>query len=260
MSGNNKGFAGHFRALRPCISPKVLPMPLIRLYPLLLAALAGPFGAAASSQGLSVQVLAQVLAQVQQLALAGASVGAPPQARVDVQVGALDPRLKLAPCAQIQPYLPTGLHMWGRTRIGLRCVDGPGQARWNVSVPVVVKVYARALVAGTVLTQAELSSADIDIAAEPGAVFTDAAALVGRSLSRPVAGGDALRSGALRQRQWFAAGDTVSVRANGTGFAVVGEGQAMAAGLEGQDVKIRFENGRMVTGRVVGERRVEVVL
>ena len=237
-------------------------MPLIRLFPLLLAALAGPFGAAAAAQGLSVQVLAQV----QQLALAGASVGAPPQARVDVQVGALDPRLKLAPCAQIQPYLPTGLHMWGRTRIGLRCVDGPGQARWNVSVPVVVKVYARALVAatnlpaGTVLTQAELSSADIDIAAEPGAVFTDAAALVGRSLSRPVAGGDALRSGALRQRQWFAAGDTVSVRANGTGFAVVGEGQAMAAGLEGQDVKIRFENGRMVTGRVVGERRVEVVL
>ena len=171
MSGNNKGFAGHFRALRQPVSPKVLSMLQIRLLPLLLAALALP----AAAQGLS----AQVLAQVQQLALAGASVGAPPQARVDVQVGALDPRLKLAPCAQVQPYLPTGLHMWGRTRIGLRCVDG--QARWNVSVPVVVKVYGRALVAatnlpaGTVLTQAELSAADIDIAAEPGAVFTDAA-------------------------------------------------------------------------------------
>lgn len=231
-----------------------------RLFPLLLALLAALVSSPAAAHGLG----AQVLAQVQQLALAGATVGAPPQARVDVQVGALDPRLKLAPCAQVQPYLPTGLHMWGRTRIGLRCVDG--QARWNVSVPVVVKVYARALVAatnlpaGTVLTQAELSAADIDIAAEPGAVFTDAAALVGRSLSRPVAGGEALRSGALRQRQWFAAGDTVSVRANGTGFAVAGEGQAMAAGLEGQDVKVRFENGRMVTGRVVGERRVEVVL
>lgn len=268
MSGNNKGFAGHFRVLRPSVRPKVLPMLQIRLLPLLLAALAMPTAA----QGLS----AQVLAQVQQLALAGATVGAPPQARVDVQVGALDPRLKLAPCAQVQPYLPTGLHMWGRTRIGLRCVDGQtpgqtpgqglGQARWNVSVPVVVKVYARALVAatnlpaGTVLTQAELSAADIDIAAEPGAVFTDAATLVGRSLSRPVAGGEAVRSGSIRQRQWFAAGDTVSVRANGTGFAVAGEGQAMAAGLEGQDVKIRFENGRIVVGRVVGERRVEVVL
>jgi len=228
----------------------------IRLLPLLLAALASP----AAAQGLD----AQVLAQVQQLALAGATVGAPPQARVDVQVGALDPRLKLAPCAQIKPYLPAGLHIWGRTRIGLRCMDG--KARWNVSVPVVVKVYGRAVVAatnlpaGTVLTQSELSAAEIDIAAEPGAVFTDAAALVGRSLSRPVAGGEALRSGALRQRQWFAAGDTVSVLASGSGFSAAGQGRAMTAGMEGQDVKIQFENGRMVTGRVVGERRVEVVL
>ena len=242
------------------------------LLPVLLAALAMP----AVAQGLS----PQVLAQVQQLALAGATVGAPPQARVDVQVGMLDPRYKLAPCAQVQPYLPAGLQMWGRTRIGLRCIDGQtrgetrgqtpgqaaGQARWNVSVPVVVKVYARALVAatnlpaGTVLTQAELSAAEIDIAAEPGGVFTDAAALVGRSLSRPVAGGEALRSGSLRQRQWFAAGDTVSVHAKGNGFSAAGEGRAMTAGIEGQDVKVRFENGYMVTGRVVGERRVEVVL
>ena len=256
MSGNNKGFAGHFPALRRSVRPKVLLMLQRHLLPVLLAALAMP----AVAQGLS----PQVLAQVQQLALAGATVGAPPQARVDVQVGMLDPRYKLAPCAQVQPYLPAGLQMWGRTRIGLRCVDG--QARWNVSVPVVVKVYARALVAstnlpaGTVLTQAELSAAEIDIAAEPGGVFTDAAALVGRSLSRPVAGGEALRSGSLRQRQWFAAGDTVSVHAKGNGFSAAGEGRAMTAGIEGQDVKVRFENGYMVTGRVVGERRVEVVL
>jgi flagella basal body P-ring formation protein FlgA len=91
-------------------------------------------------------------------------------------------------------------------------------------------------------------------------VFTDAAALTGRTLSRPVAGGEALRSVALKQRQWFAAGDTVSVRASGTGFAVAGEGQAMTAGLEGQDVKVRLDNGRTVTGRAMGERRVELVL
>jgi flagella basal body P-ring formation protein FlgA len=232
----------------------------IRLLPFLLAALLAALGRPVAAQGLD----AGVLAQVQQLALAGATVGAPPQARVVVQVGALDPRLKLAPCAQVQPYLPAGMHMWGRTRIGLRCVDG--LARWNVSVPVAVKVFGRALVAatplpaGTVLTQAVLSVADIDIAAEPGAVFTDAAALTGRTLSRPVAGGEALRSMALRQRQWFAAGDTVSVHASGTGFAVAGEGQAMTAGLEGQDVKVRLENGRTVTGRAMGERRVELVL
>ncbi len=214
--------------------------------------------------GVATTLSAELRLQVQDLAQAGAKAGVPAQARVEVQVGQLDPRLKLAPCAQVQPYLPTGLQMWGRTRIGLRCIDG--RARWNVTLPVQVKVFARALVAaeplasGGSLTQAQLAMAEIDIAAVAGAVFTDAAGLAGRSLARPVAAGEAISSSSLKARQWFAAGETVQVRVAGPGFAVAGEGQAMAAGLEGQTVKIRFENGRMVTGRVVGERRVEVLL
>lgn len=217
---------------------------------------------------------AGLTAQVQQLAQAGAQAGMPAEARVEVVVGQLDPRLKLAPCRQVQPYLPQGLQMWGRTRIGLRCLDGQNggiqggvpQARWNVSLPVTVRVFAQALVAstplsaGTLLAQDQLARAEIDIAAEPGAVFTDAASLVGRTLSRPVGAGEAVRSGSLKLRQWFAAGDTVMVQATGPGYAVAGEGQAMAPGLEGQDVKIRFENGRTVTGRAIGDRRVEVLL
>ena len=46
----------------------------------------------------------------------------------------------------------------------------------------------------------------------------------------------------------------------GSGYAVSGEGQALQAGLEGQEVRVRFESGRIVTGRPVAERRVEVLL
>lgn len=214
---------------------------------------------------------ASLAGRIEQLAQAGAQAAMPAQARVEVQVGQLDPRLKLAPCRQIQPYLPPGLAMWGRTRIGLRCLDaqsgaGAGAGRWNVSLPVTVKVYAKALVAaaplpaGTQLAQDHLAVAEIDVAAEPGAVFSDAAHLVGRQLIRPLAAGDAVRGGSLKQRQWFAAGETVSVRVSGPGYAVAGEGQAMTAGLEGQAVRIRFESGRTVTGRAVGDRQVEVLL
>lgn len=226
--------------------------------------------AAASADGVD----ASLAGRIEQLAQQGAQAAMPPQARVEVQVGQLDPRLKLAPCQQIQPYLPPGLSMWGKTRIGLRCLDaqngaggaGNGAGRWNVSLPVTVKVYAKALVAaaplpaGTQLAQDHLALAEIDIAAEPGAVFTDAANLVGRQLIRPLAAGDAVRGGSLKQRQWFAAGETVSVRVSGPGYAVAGEGQAMTAGLEGQVVRIRFESGRTVTGRAVGDRQVEVLL
>jgi len=246
----------------------------IRLHsPLTARRLICALGAVLAAAGVQAQTPGQgldpaVLAQVREMAQASARAVMPPQARVDVQLGQLDPRLKLAACRQVQPYLPIGLQMWGRTRIGLRCLDGQsgGLARWNVSLPVTVKVYARALVAatplpaGAVLTQDQLAAAEIDIAAEAGAVFTDAAQLLGRTLSRPVGLGEALRSGSLKQRQWFAAGDTVLVRASGPGYAVAGEGRAVTAGLEGQDVKIRFENGRTVTGRAVGDRRVEVLL
>ena len=195
---------------------------------------------------------------------AAARVGIPAHARVLVEIGQLDPRLKLAPCRQVQPYLPNGQQMWGRARVGLRCLDG--QARWNVSLPVTIKVFARALVAtdplpqGTVLTQDLLSAAEIDIAAERGTVFTEVNGLLGRTLSQPVAAGEALRSSDLKMRQWFAAGDMVMVLASGPGFAVASEGQAMSAGLEGQNVKIRFENGRIATGRAVGDRRVELLI
>lgn len=205
-----------------------------------------------------------VIAQVQQLAQLAASAAAPANARVDVQVGQLAPQLKLAPCRQVQPYLPQGLHMWGRSRIGLKCVDG--LAKWNVSVPVQVKVFAKALVAqgplvsGTLLAQDQLAMAEIDIAAEPGAVFTDPADLAGRSLSRSLEAGQAVRSTSLARRRWFEAGDMVQVKVAGEGYSIDADGQALSVGLEGSDVRVRMESGRTVTGRVVGERRVEVVL
>lgn len=205
-----------------------------------------------------------VQARVRALAEEAARVAAPPQAKVSVEVGAPDPRLKLAPCRVVQPYLPPGLSAWGRSRIGLRCVDGP--SRWNISLPVRVAVYAKALVAagalpaGTELAQEQLAEAEIDIAGQPGAVFTDPAQLAGRVLARPLAAGEAVRLPALKARQWFAAGETVQVLASGEGFSIQSEAQALAPGIEGQEVKVRFESGRVAAGRAVGERRVELLL
>jgi len=264
ISGISKGFGMHFgpRAGRP--APKVPAMLHIRPYWFLLSA-AVLTGLPVRAQAPAAQSLdPAVIAQVQQLAQLAAAAAAPKSARVDVQVGQLAPQLKLAACRQIQPYLPQGLHMWGRSRIGLKCVDG--LAKWNVSVPVQVKVYAKALVAqgplvtGSLLTQENLATAEIDIAAEPGAVFTDAEDLAGRSLSRSLEAGQAVRSTSLAKRRWFEAGDTVQVKVSGDGYAIAADGQALSVGLEGSDARVRMESGRTVTGRVVGERRVEVVL
>lgn len=197
----------------------------------------------------------------------GQQVGAAlalPQLRVVVEPGALNARLRLAPCARIEPYLPPGVRAWGRSRIGLRCTEGP--TPWNVYLPVTVKVFAPAwvlgapLAAGQVLQPGQLQRAEVDWAAAATPPLADAAQLVGRQLARALPVGAPLRAADLRQRQWFAAGDTVQVVAQGSGFSISGEGQALTPGNEGQPARIRTESGRILTAEPVGERRAEVKL
>lgn len=200
----------------------------------------------------------------QALALTRQNVQVPAGARVEVLPGELDPRLKLAPCAQIEPHLPAGSRPWGRTRVGLRCVSGP--VRWNVYLPLTVRVWAPAVVAasdlaaGHTLAASDLKLAEVDLAASNSPIHTAVATVVGRTLATALPAGSALRADALRQRQWFQAGDTVTVVAQGAGYAVSGEGQALGHGVEGQPVRVRTDSGRILTAMPVGTRRVEVPL
>lgn len=184
--------------------------------------------------------------------------------RIEVQVGKLDARLRLAPCTQVLPYLPAGTRPIGRTRIGLRCAQGP--SAWNISLPVTVKVWASALVAttalpvGTLLSAQHLTRAEVDLAErnDPAVQLPEAA--VGRTLARGLAPGEALRRDDLKLQQWFKAGDTVRILALGPGYAVSSEGLALGPGLDGQATRVRTEGGRIVTGIAAGDRRVELSL
>ena len=186
-----------------------------------------------------------------------------PGMRIEIEPGRLDPRLKLAPCRRIEPYLPTGSTAWGRTRVGLRCTDG--EVAWNVFLPVTVRVWSRAVVsavplqAGADLRAEDLRVDEIDIAEGGGSpVFQDPQALVGRRLGSMLPPGTPLRAMHLRVRQWFAAGETVTITYRGEGFSVSSEGQALGAGLDGQPVRVRTPSGRVVSGQPVGEREVEI--
>lgn len=198
--------------------------------------------------------------QAQQFALAATTASG---ARVEVEVGALDPRLHLAPCERVEPYVPAGTRLWGKSRIGLRCAAGP--TPWNVYLPIVVKVYGRApvaarpLPAGAVLAATDLQEAEVDLAQGTSPLRAADPAL-GRTLARPLAAGQPLRSADLRARQWFAAGETIQVVAVGNGFRISGEGQALGPGLEGMPTRVRVEGGRIVTGLPVAERQLELRL
>jgi len=197
-------------------------------------------------------------------ALALGKAGEAGGSRVEVSVGQLDPRLRLAPCQSIEPYLPPGVRLWGKARIGLRCKAGP--TPWNVYLPITVKVFGRALVlpagaaAGAVLTEADLAEAEVDLAEEVTPALVDPKLAVGRTLAQIVRPGQTLRQTHLKSRQWFVAGETVRVVATGAGFALESEAQALSNGIEGQPARVRTESGRVLTGLPSGERRLEVGL
>jgi flagella basal body P-ring formation protein FlgA len=206
---------------------------------------------------------ASLATEVRELARQGA--GAPAAARVEVEVGRLDPRLRLAPCDRVEPYLPPGMRLWGRSRIGLRCAAGT--KRWNVYLPVIVKVFGRAvaartaLAAGTTLAAHDLAEgAEVDLAAERGSPIGQVSALIGRTVARDVPAGAALRAAHLVPRRWFGAGESVRIVAAGPGWQIAGAGVALAPGLEGAIVRVRTESGRIVSGRAAGPGRIEVAL
>jgi flagella basal body P-ring formation protein FlgA len=211
--------------------------------------------------------LARALALVREAAVTLAPAGA----RIDVQPGVADPRLKLAPCTRAEPFLPTGVPAWGRTRVGLRCAEGA--VAWTVYLPVTVQALAPALAprtalpSGHVLTDGDLIPVETDWAARAERPLATAAALLGRSLARPALAGQPLRQADLHRRRWFASGDPVKVLAVGPGFSVSGEGVALGEGLDGQRVRVQVllrsadgaeSKGPVVNALATGERLVQV--
>ena len=182
--------------------------------------------------------------------------------RMEVTVGSLDSRLRLAPCVRVEPYIPVGTRLWGRTRLGLRCINGA--AKWNVFLPVTVKAYGRAWVikgniaSGAVLSQNDVIEAEVDWAEEASSVVVDPASWLGQVATRPLTTGQTLRQGMLKPAQVFQAGAQIRVIAQGAGFQITSDGQALSAGIVGQSARVRMDNGRILTGVVLDIRTVKI--
>lgn len=216
-----------------------------------------------SAGGASLQAQVEGLLKQQPLPTAAGADKRKPW-RVEVSLGQLDPRIRLAPCDRVQAYLPQGAQLWGRTRVGLRCEQGT--VRWNVYWPVQVKVWGQALVAtvplrpGSVVSESDVTLGEVDLAASGSPAVARAADIVGRTVAKAVSPGQGLRQDDVKARRWFAAGDPVRLNVKGPGFMVAAEGVALAPGDEGRCTRVRTEQGRVLCGQPVGERLVEVTL
>jgi flagella basal body P-ring formation protein FlgA len=161
--------------------------------------------------------------------------------------------------SSIEPFLPSGSRLWGRTSVGVRCT---GARSASAFVPVRIRIYGPALVAARALAPGQILTAE-DLRVEEGelgqsAVLTDPAQAIGRRIAVGVSGGQPVRPDLLRSQQVIAQGESVKVRVSGAGFTIVAEGTAIAHATDGQSVQVRMDSGRTVSGTARTGRLVEV--
>ncbi|MEI6761008.1 MAG: flagellar basal body P-ring formation chaperone FlgA [Betaproteobacteria bacterium] len=182
--------------------------------------------------------------------------------RLEVVLGELDSRLRLAPCSKVEPFVPPGARLWGKTRLGLRCVEG--SSKWSVFLPLTVKAFGPAWVirgdvaSGAVLTQTDAVEAEVDWAEDASPVVAKLAGWEGYTATRALSTGQVLRQSVVKPAQVFQAGAQVRVVARGYGFQVVSDAQALSAGVIGQVARVRMDNGRIMTGLVTDGRTVSL--
>lgn len=184
--------------------------------------------------------------------------------RPEIEIGTLDNRLRLAPCRQVEPYLPRGSRLWGRTRIGLRCVDGP--TAWNVFLPITVKAWGPAWVVrqpvapGAALGPDDAELTEVDWAEHPSPVLVRQDDWLGKEAARGLMPGTVLRQPMVRPSLVFAAGSQVKVVVAQGAMRLAATGQAISHGYEGQNARIRMPNGRILSGRVQADSSVELAM
>ncbi len=171
--------------------------------------------------------------------------------KVTVSVGAVDPRLNLAPCPAPEAFLMPGARAWGKTTVGVRCA---APSPWTVYIQSQVSVlgnYVAAavpLVQGQAIGEAQLAMMQGELTALPPGIATDKAQLVGKTSKLSISAGTPVRVDLVQAKPVILQGQLVKLVSKGNGFSVSAEGKAAGSAAEGQVVAVRTGNGQQISG------------
>lgn len=224
-----------------------------------LSALLLTFSTALHAQpGAARQDMASVRRSVEQF-LQIQSAGLPGQ--VNISVGAIDPRMQLAACAEPQAFLMPGARAWGKTTVGVRCV---APSAWTIYVQASVSVIGEYLASAVPLAQGQNIEASQlvrlkgDLTMLPAGIATELTQVVGRSANISLPPGTPLRLDTLRSKPVVQSGQLVRLITSGNGFSVSAEARAMSTAGDGQVVQVRTAGGQQITGIAKAGGMVEV--
>lgn len=187
------------------------------------------------------------------------------QQTVEVRVGSLDPRLRLASCgSELDVFQPAGARPRGNTSVGVRC---PAPRPWTIYLSATVRVFdqvqvaSRPLPRGTILSAADLRSERRDLTTLSGGYETSAAGVVGKQLQRPLRAGEVIPSRALSSALVIKRGEQVTILARQGGMEVASSGIALHNAAMGERLQVRNRSSqKLIEGTVIAAHKIEIGL
>jgi flagellar basal body P-ring formation protein FlgA len=174
---------------------------------------------------------------------------------VTVNVGELDPRLRLAPCAEpLKATLPAGATFRERMTVAVSC---RGESTWTVYVPVSIEtqtnvlVLRRAAARGARLTAEDVETQTRVIQGTGDSYLTDVTQLAGYTLKRPLGAGAALTADTMAADLVVKRGQQVTLLASVGGLEVRAMGLALNDAPAGGRAKVQNISSRRIVEGVV---------
>jgi flagella basal body P-ring formation protein FlgA len=167
----------------------------------------------------------------------------------------------LTQCTALEPFLPPGARVWGRTTVGMRCV---GEHPWTlylqarVAVNGTYYVTSREIAPGQSVSQADIEARQTDLTNMPRSVVTDLSQIVGTAALTRITAGMPLRMDLLRTVNAVKFDQPVKLVAQGAGFSISSEGRALGNAAPGETVQVRTGSGQIISGVVKDGGTVEV--
>ncbi len=189
--------------------------------------------------------------------------------KVQIKVGTLDPRLRLAVCSETLAFnlLDTSGN-GGNVNVQVVCNRAAtASGRWTILVPALATVFRPVAIAGRSLQRGEqIAAADVTTEIRDMSQYRQGFALqpeliIGKEAKYPVAKGEAFRTSALASPLVIKRGDEVSIQATVGAISVVTNGTATGDGRLGQQIRVKNnQSERVINARVVGPGQVQSLM
>jgi len=184
--------------------------------------------------------------------------------KIEVRVGKLDSRLRLAACPQdLDLNLKDPSKTGGNINVQVSCSSG---TTWTILVSAQAKVYRSVAVAGRNLQRGDLVSAS-DLSSEVkdlsdlrmGFALTPET-IIGKEIKFAVNKGETFRNSALDSPLVIRRGDTVSMESSAGEISVKTSATAVSDGRLGQQIRVKNnQSARIINAKVVGAGKVQSI-